>query len=106
MPRGFVLQTRLARYRLRHWLFSMQFLDPVKHAVESGRLLLNAKEAVGHGNFTKWIEENFEGTPRDAQRNMRLAKAVDQNRIDPDEVSSLREAYKMLRAQDAEDYDA
>ena len=74
----------------------------VEHAVEAGRLLLKVKEEVGHGNFIKWIEENFEGTPRHARRYMRLAKAADQNRIDPDEVSSLTEAENMLRDQDAE----
>jgi hypothetical protein len=74
----------------------------VEHAVEAGVLLLKMKEAVGHGGFTKWIEENFEGKPRHARRYMRLAKAADQNRIDPDEVSSLTEAENMLRDQDAE----
>jgi hypothetical protein len=74
----------------------------VEHAVEAGRLLLKVKEEVGHGNFIKWIEENFEGSERVARKYMRLAKAADQNRIDPDEVSSLTEAENMLRDQDAE----
>ena len=74
----------------------------IQHAIEAGKLLLKAKEAVGHGNFTKWVEENFEGSSRQATRYMRLAKAADQNRIDPDEVSSLTEAENMLRDQDAE----
>ncbi len=84
----------------RHAQSSAQ--QAVKHAVEAGELLLKAKEAVGHGGFTKWIEENFEGKPRHARRYMRLAKAADQDRIDPDEVSSLTEAENMLRDQDAE----
>jgi hypothetical protein len=70
--------------------------------VEAGRLLLKVKEEVGHGNFIKWIEENFKGSERVARKYMRLAKAADQNRIDPDEVSSLTEAENMLRDQDAE----
>ena len=74
----------------------------VKHAVEAGELLLKAKEAVGHGGFTKWIEENFEGTQRHATRYMRLATAADQKRIDPAEHSSLTEAESLLRDQDAE----
>jgi hypothetical protein len=74
----------------------------VEHAVEAGRLLLKVKEEVGHGNFIKWIEENFKGSERVARKYMRLAKAADQNRIDPDEVSSLTEAENMLRDQDAE----
>jgi hypothetical protein len=74
----------------------------VKHGLEAGRLLLEAKETVGHGNFTQWVEENFEGTPRHARRYMTLATAVEQNRIDPDEVSSLANAERLLREQDAE----
>jgi len=74
----------------------------LKHAVEAGELLLKAKEAVGHGNFNKWIEGNFEGSQRQATRYMRLATAADQKRIAPDEVSSLAEAEGMLREQDAE----
>ena len=74
----------------------------VKHAVEAGELLLKVKEAVGHGNFTKWIEKNFEGSPRQARRYMKLADAAHQKRIDSDEVSSMTEAENMLRDQDAE----
>ena len=74
----------------------------VKHGVEAGGLLLKAKEEVGHGNFMKWVEENFEGSERVARKYMRLATAADQNRIDPDEVSSLAEAERLLREQDAE----
>ena len=84
----------------RHAQSSAQ--QAVKHAVEAGVLLLKMKETVGHGGFTKWIEENFEGKPRHARRYMRLAKAADQKRIDPDEVSSLTEAENILRDQDAE----
>jgi hypothetical protein len=86
-----------------HSQAQMAAQQAVKHAVEAGDLLLKVKETVGHGGFTKWIEENFKGTPRHARRYMRLAKAADQNRIDPDEVSSLTEAENMLRDQDAEE---
>jgi hypothetical protein len=75
----------------------------VKHAAEAGGLLVKAKEEVGHGNFTKWIEDNFEGSERVARKYMSLARAVDQKRIDPDEVSSLAEADRLLREQDAEE---
>jgi len=74
----------------------------VEHAVEAGKLLLKAKEEVGYGNFTNWIENNFDGTQRHATRYMRLATAVGQKRIDPDEVFSLRGAEGLLRDRDAE----
>jgi hypothetical protein len=96
------LNTLAAKANREHSQAQMAARQAVKHAVEAGELLLKAKEAVGHGNFIKWIEENFEGTPRHATRYMRLAKAADQKRIDPDEVSSLTEAENMLRDQDAE----
>ena len=85
----------------RHAQSSAQ--QAVKHAVEAGELLLKAKEAVGHGNFIKWIEKNFEGKPRHARMYMRLAKAAGQKRIDPDEVSFLTEVEHLLRDQDAEE---
>jgi len=74
----------------------------VKHAVEAGGLLLKAKEEVGHGDFTRWVKENFRGSSRHARRYMRLATAADENRIDPEEVASLAEAEGLLREQDAE----
>ena len=74
----------------------------VEHAVEAGGLLLKAKEEVGHGNFMKWVEENFEGSERVSRKYMRLATAADQNRIDPEEVASLAEAERLLRDQDAQ----
>ncbi len=75
----------------------------MKHAVEAGELLLKAKEDMGHGDFTKWLKETFDGTPRHARRYMRLATAAAQERIDPAEHSSLREAESLLRDQDAEE---
>jgi hypothetical protein len=76
--------------------------EAVRLAVEAGEILLLAKEEVGHGRFTKWIEENFEGAPCRARLYRRLATAVEQGRIDPAEVSSLAEAERLLREQDAE----
>ena len=83
-------------------LASKSAKEAVKYAVEAGEILLLAKEEVGHGRFTKWIEENFEGAPCRARLYMRLATAVEQKRIDPAGVSSLAEAERLLREQDAE----
>ncbi len=74
----------------------------VKHAVEAGGLLLKAKEEVGHGNFIRWIEESFEGSERVARKYMRLATAVEQNRIDPAAHSSLTGIERFLREQDVD----
>jgi hypothetical protein len=96
------LKTLTEKVNREHGHAQSSAQQAVKHAVEAGELLLKAKETVGHGNFTKWIEENFEGKPRHARRYMRLAKAADQKRIDPAGVSSLTEAGNLLRDQDAE----
>ena len=44
------------------------------HAVEIGKLLIEAKEQVGHGEFGKWIEENFNLKWRMAQNFMAIAE--------------------------------
>jgi hypothetical protein len=46
------------------------------HAIEAGRLLTQAKDAVGHGGWIAWLERNFEGSPRLAQQYMRLAREL------------------------------
>lgn len=50
------------------------FSDAVEHALTAGRLLLEAKVAVVHGEWLPWIEQNFDGGARTAQGYMRLAK--------------------------------
>jgi len=48
--------------------------DAVTHAIECGRLLLQAKESVGHGQWMKWLENHFPASVRTAQNYMRLAR--------------------------------
>lgn len=67
-------------------------------AWQAGQLLLEEKKRVrqrmGPGAWLLWLEQHFQGTPRTAQRYMRLAKSVS-------DVSflagmSLRQAYARL----------
>ena len=44
------------------------------HAHRAGDLLRDAKATVGHGRWSEWIGEHFDGSERTAQRYMRLAK--------------------------------
>jgi hypothetical protein len=44
------------------------------HALEAGRLLIEAKKLCPHGQFSPWIAENFEGSDRTARAYMQVAK--------------------------------
>ena len=46
----------------------------VNHAIRLGELLLQAKKAVGHGEFSRWLEENCHIKTRQAQRYMKVAR--------------------------------
>lgn len=46
----------------------------IKHAHFAGQMLCSAKDRVGHGNFTEWLEENFDGSVETARVYMRVAR--------------------------------
>jgi hypothetical protein len=46
------------------------------HAVECGRLLIQAKTEVGHGDWLPWLEANCSVRPRTVQVYMRLAREL------------------------------
>jgi Protein of unknown function (DUF3102) len=48
----------------------------IEHAVECGRLLIQAKAQVAHGEWLPWIEANTTVHPRTAQVYMRLAREL------------------------------
>jgi hypothetical protein len=54
--------------------------DAVAHAIRAGELLLEAKAALGHGEFGPWLAANVEFSARTAQGYMQLAKLDDQKR--------------------------
>lgn len=45
----------------------------IDHAYEAGRLLVEAKATVPHGDWGAWLAANFEGSERTARGYMRLA---------------------------------
>lgn len=67
-------------------------------AWQAGQLLVEEKKRVrrtmGHGAWLYWLEENFEGTPRTAQRYMKLAQGVAD--VAFLQGMSLRQAYDRL----------
>ena len=68
--------------------------EALRAAWQAGHLLLKQKRKIVHGNWELWLERNFEGKVRTAQRYMLLAKAV------PDVLQlrglTLRQAYLRL----------
>ncbi len=67
-------------------------------AWQAGQLLVEEKKRVrrtmGPGSWLLWLEQNFHGTPRTAQRYMRLAQNVADVALL--EGMSLRQAYDRL----------
>lgn len=48
--------------------------EAIHHAKEAGRLLLEVKAAVPHGEFGKWLEQNITVSVRQAQRYIAVAE--------------------------------
>ena len=46
----------------------------IQHARRAGELLLEAKAALQHGDWSAWIDQHFDGSERTAQRYMRLSR--------------------------------
>lgn len=47
--------------------------DALRAAIECGKLLQAAKDDCDHGEWLPWLQANFDGTQRTAQRFMRLS---------------------------------
>jgi hypothetical protein len=59
------------------------------HALECGRLLLEAKTAVAHGDWLAWLAEHTTVTSRQSQRYMRLGRELAADPVKYDTVSHL-----------------
>jgi hypothetical protein len=65
-----------ARIRAEHEAAQSALRSAVSHAVEAGKLLIEAKKTVGHGNWAAWIKDNCEFSERAARGYMRLAREL------------------------------
>src|SRR4051794_20192956 len=77
--------------------------EGLRHAMEAGRLLSEARGLVPHGGWTDWVEEHFAFSLRTAQMyllifNSRSHLSPDAQRAAP---MSIREAVRVLA--DADD---
>ena len=70
----------------------------LQHARAAGELLLQAKERCQHGDWGKWLKENFNGSDRTAQRYMTFAKRWPELEAKTTRVADLpiREAARLL----------
>ncbi|WP_180982395.1 DUF3102 domain-containing protein [Methylocella silvestris] len=64
----------------------------VRHAIECGRLLLEAKGGVTHGHWSKWVKQNCDFAMRTAQVYMRIAE-----HLAGDEAKTQHAAHLSLR---------
>ena len=69
-----------------------------EHAVEAGRLLLQAKATVRHGNWLEWVGANCKFSERTAQLYMRLAEEAPRLESKTQRIADLtvNDAIKLL----------
>lgn len=66
------------------------------HAYEAGRLLIEAKDSVEHGEWSGWLRENVACSERTAQVYMQLAAAPQLEEPQTSAVFSIAQALKTL----------
>ena len=79
------LATLAERINQEHAACVAAFRSGLQHALEAGRLLLEAKTLCDHGDWAAWLSINFKGSARTAQRYMQVAREL------PSRLERLRE---------------
>jgi hypothetical protein len=69
----------------------------IEKAAECGRLLIEAKAAVGHGDWLPWLAANTEISPRQCQRYMQLAERWGEVKYDAKTHLTLTDAIKAIK---------
>jgi hypothetical protein len=62
----------------RHHLCETAMNGGLQHALEAGRLLLEAKKQCQHGTWLPWLKKTFQGSKRTAQAYLRLHREYPQ----------------------------
>src|SRR5262245_28534000 len=79
----------------------------LKHAIEAGSLLIQAKECVRHGEWLSWLEEHCELDERLAQKYMQVARELPKLQANTPRVADLSFRGSLeLVAKDAADTEA
>ena len=69
-----ITTTTAAEINRHHDLARSKATEAMNHAMEAGKLLLEAKAGLEHGAWSAWLQSNVMVTPRQAQRYMALAQ--------------------------------
>ncbi len=86
-----------ARIQAAHEAATTTMRQGCEHAIKAGRLLIEAKNQVPHGQWLRWLQKHCQVSERMAQYYMTLARAFEAN---PQRVADLamREAIKVITA--------
>jgi Protein of unknown function (DUF3102) len=68
------LTTLAGRIRAEHEAVSTALKESVRHAIEAGELLIEAKDQLKHGRWLPWLADHCTISDRTAQLYMRVAK--------------------------------
>ena len=69
-----VAENLLVRIEQEHAAINAAISTALDHAVECGRLLIEAKSGLPHGAWLPWVEANLSFGARQAQKYMQLAE--------------------------------
>lgn len=70
---GRALPTIAQEINAEHEAAEQSINDALQHARRCGELLIEAKSACGHGEWGKWLNDNFRASQRTANGYMRIA---------------------------------
>jgi hypothetical protein len=70
----------------------------IEHAIECGRLLIEAKAAQPHGQWLPWLEAHTSVSARQSQRYMRLATAAIEGKCDATSFLTIEGALAAITA--------
>jgi hypothetical protein len=88
------LTTLATEIRKEHEAAERDWSSAVEHAISAGRLLIEAKAKVRHGEWLPWLENNFPASEDTAHNYMRLAR--NSERVRNLEAPSIRSAIAEL----------
>ena len=95
-----ILPDLASKINTAHRLATEAMQAGLAHALEAGKLLVQAKTQVPFGTWTAWLAEHFDGSDRTARLYMQIARRWPeiQAKRQRDAILSLREAITLIEA--------